>query len=194
MNSIWDIGCDHGILGLSFLQYPAITKIHLVDPSIDVIRTLHNKLIDSYITKQPLIEIQHKKGQDVILNPEPKVIFIAGMGGREIQEIIKNLLPQLTPFDRLVISPHRNILELRQFLQVSALRLVDEVAIQEDGQFYQILCLETSVQFPAVSLYGEKIWQGPVGEQYRQHQIRSIGLHQDQASKAYVSYLKLLSY
>ena len=57
-----------------------------------------------------------KKGQDVILGPNSKTVFIAGMGGKEIGEIIQNLIPQLTPADRLVISPHRNILELRQYL------------------------------------------------------------------------------
>lgn len=166
----------------------------MVDPSLDVVKSLNKKLIDSYITKQPFIKVLHQRGQDVVLDQESKLIFIAGMGGKEIQEIIKNLIPQLTSSDRLVISPHRNILELRKSLQLSSLRLVDEVSLFEDGQFYQILCLETSLGFPHVSLYGDKIWQGPVGEQYRQHQIRSFSPHQDQASKAYVDHLKQLTY
>ena len=194
VESIWDIGCDHGILGLSFLQNESVTRIHLVDPSVDVIRSLNKKLIDSYITKKHLIRILHAKGQDLILGQEPKLVFIAGMGGKEIQEIIKCLLPQLNIADRLVISPHRNILELRKYLHSSPLKLADEMSVFEDGQFYQVLCLQTSPELPNVSLFGEKVWQGLYGEEYRQHQLRSFNLHQDDAAMAFVAYLRQLSH
>jgi tRNA A22 N-methylase len=166
----------------------------LVDPSLEVIKSLNNKLIDSYITKRELIKIHYKKGQDVVLDFETKAVFIAGMGGKEIQKIMKSLLSQLTPADRIVISPHRNILELRKYLNASQFKLIDEVTLFEDGQYYQVLCLETAPGLPQVSLYGDKVWQGLVGEEYRQHQIRAFSLHQDEASKAFVAYLGQLSH
>ena len=169
-------------------------SIHLVDPSLEVIKSLNIKLIDSYITKKDFIKVHHKKGQDVILEIEKKIVFIAGMGGKEIQEIMKCLLPQLTPADRVVISPHRNILELRKYLNSSEFKLIDEVTIFEDGQYYQVLCLETSLGLPQVSLYGDKVWQGLVGEEYRKHQIRAFSLHQDDASIAFVAHLGQLSH
>ena len=121
------------------------------------------------------------------------MVFIAGMGGKEIQEIIKNILPQLTPSDRLVISPHRNILELRKYLNSTELGLVDEICLKEDGQFYQILCLIKEPEFAKVSLYGAKIWDSEIGQDYRDHQIRTFSYHQDERSQAFVSYLKALS-
>ncbi len=166
----------------------------MVDPSLEVIKSLNNKLIDSYITKRELIKIHYKKGQDVVLDFETKAVFIAGMGGKEIQKIMKSLLSQLTPADRIVISPHRNILELRKYLNASQFKLIDEVTLFEDGQYYQVLCLETAPGLPQVSLYGDKVWQGLVGEEYRQHQIRAFSLHQDEASKAFVAYLGQLSH
>ena len=168
--------------------------IHLVDPSLEVIKALNTKLIDSYITKKEFIKVHHKKGQEILLDFEKKIVFIAGMGGKEIQEIMKSLLPQLSPADRVVISPHRNILELRKYLNGSEFKLIDEVTIIEDGQYYQVLCLETAAGLPQVSLYGDKVWQGLVGEEYRQHQIRAFSLHQDEASKAFVAYLGQLSH
>jgi tRNA A22 N-methylase len=166
----------------------------LVDPSLEVIKSLNTKLIDSYITKKDLIKIHYKKGQEVVLDLERKIVFIAGMGGKEIQEIMKCLLPQLSPADRVVISPHRNILELRKYLNGSEFKLLDEVIIFEDNQYYQVLCLETSPSLAQVSIYGDKVWQGLVGEEYRQHQIRAFSLHQDDASKAFVAYLGQLSH
>ena len=171
-----------------------MTCIHLVDPSLEVIKSLNSKLIDSYITTKALIKVHNKKGQDVVLDLEKKIVFIAGMGGKEIQEIMKCLLPQLSSADRVVISPHRNILELRKYLNGSEFKLIDEVTIFEDGQYYQVLCLETSPGLAQVSIYGDKVWQGLVGEEYRQHQIRAFSLHQDDASKAFVAYLGQLSH
>ncbi len=115
------------------------------------------------------------------------------MGGKEIQEIIHNLLPQLNAKDRLVISPHRNILELRRYLHTSEMRLFDEVTLEEDSQFYQILCLVKSPELPKVPLYGSKIWLGPSGERYRQHQLQIFGHHQDALSRAYVAHIAQLS-
>jgi tRNA A22 N-methylase len=116
------------------------------------------------------------------------------MGGKEIGEIITNLLPQLSPEDRLVISPHRNILELRKQLHLTDLKLVDEIVLKEDGQFYQIICLSKSAKGPQVSLYGTKIWEGGIGEDYRQHQIGTFSNHQDKASRDFVAHLKQLSH
>lgn len=178
---------------MSFLGRPEIKSIHLVDPSIDVINTLKKKLVDSYITEQEFIKLHWKKGQDLVLNPEPKTVFIAGMGGKEMGEIIVNLLPQLSSADRLVISPHRNILELRKYLHSTELGIVDEVCLKEDGQYYQILCLVKDSSLRKVSFYGESLWQSEVGEEYRQHQIRTFSQHQDSLSQAFVTHLKQLS-
>ena len=160
-----------------------------MDPSQDVINVLNKKLVDSYITKKGLIKVHLKRGQDIKLGPHSKTVFIAGMGGKEIGEIIQNLLPQLTAADRLVISPHRNILELRQYLNTTELGLINEVVIKEEGQFYQILCLVKSSDYPSVPLFGTKLWQDAMGAEYRRHQLRTFGIHQDELSKAYTAYL-----
>lgn len=191
--SVWDIGCDHGHLGLSFLNHTQVQTIHLVDPSIEVIHVLKQKLVDSYITIPDSIKIHHQKGQKLILDSSLKTIFIAGMGGKEIQSILQNLIPQMNQDDRLVISPHRNILELRNFLNQSELGLLDELTLKEENQFYQVICLKRDQTLPKLSLYGEKLWQGPVGEEYRQHLIRAYQTHQNPLSRAFLSFLVGLS-
>lgn len=188
---IYDIGCDHGRLGLSFTQTPSVEGIFLVDPSIDVIRTLNNT-VDSYITRQDFIRVLHSKGQDVVLVPGSKTIFIAGMGGKEIQDILKSLLPQLTIEDRVVISPHRNILELRAWLNESPFHLVDEKSLHEDGQFYQVIALTLAQSSSKVHPFGSAIWEGSVGNDYKKHQIGSFSIHQDALARAYVAYLKTI--
>lgn len=184
---IWDIGCDHGLLGLSFVDYQEVQSIHLVDPSGPVIETLKKKVKDSYITIGKIF-ITHSKGQDLIIDSLSNCIFIAGMGGKEIGEIITKLLPQLDSSSRIVISPHRKILELRELLGQLPISLVSEEVIFENEQYYQILCLspETGHKVPP---FGEEMWRSEVGKRYRDHQLKHFGPHTNEASKAYVNFL-----
>jgi len=186
---IWDIGCDHGLLGSSFRPYP-VDSIHLVDPSKPVIDKLLKNNIDSYITK-PKVFITHATGQSLTIPERNNLIFIAGMGGKEIGEIITHLLPQLDNTSKIVISPHRKILELRARLHELNLGLDDELVLQEGGQYYQILSLIPGSVGPKVPLYGEKLWDSEVGELYRAHQLKNFATHQDPISKGYWNFLKL---
>lgn len=183
---VWDIGCDHGQLGLSFHNISTVEKIHLVDPSLPVIEGLKQKLIDSYITKA---KVYHQTGQSLSIKSSSNCIFIAGMGGKEIGEIITHILPQLNSSSRIVISPHRKILELRSLLHTLPVSLKSEEVIFEDDQYYQILNLIPGRDNP-VPLYGEGIWVGDIGARYREHQLAAFGVHRDEASLAYVEYLK----
>jgi tRNA (adenine22-N1)-methyltransferase len=190
-DSVWDIGCDHGLLGLSFLTHPATPAIHLVDPAADAILKLKQKVKDADIPIPQKLSILHRKGQDLKLTTEKKIIYIAGMGGKEIKSILIHLLPQLTHADRIVISPHRAILELRAYLQSSSFRLESEEIIEEDGQFYQILCLNLNVSLQ-ISPFGIEVWKGEVGQRYRQHILEAFEIHKDPLSQALVRYLKSL--
>lgn len=190
--SIWDIGCDHGLLGLSFMNYEQVQRVNLVDPSDLVIETLRNKLKATYIS-DPKLFIHHQPGQAVKLDPNSNCIFIAGMGGKEIGEIIQHLMPQLTSNDRLVISPHRKILELRSLLYSENLALLHEEVLKEDGQYYQIMVLAKSEKSGLIPLYGENLWLSETGKEYRIHQLKHFDLHQDVASRQYISFLKSLN-
>lgn len=190
--SVWDIGCDHGKLGLSFLSEEKVKKIHLVDPSPHVINTLKH-FIDSYITEASFkIEVHAKNGQEVIPGPERKLILIAGMGGKEIDSIITHLSKYLSPEDDLVISPHRDILPLRLKLSSSEFSLGKESLVFDEGRFYQVLHLKKTTG-EKVHAYGNEIFSGEEGERYRLHQIATFSAHQDERSRAYVEYLKRLT-
>jgi tRNA A22 N-methylase len=186
--SIWDIGCDHGQLGLSFRGHPSRPSIHLVDPSQEVILKLKAS-IDSDIPINHSIKIHHKKGQDLVLGSDTKQVFIAGMGGKEIRDILKAIRPQLSLGDRIVISPHRGILELREYLTHSDFRLNHEYTLKEDEQFYQIICLDFE-SISRVSAFGEGVFSGEIGRAYRQRLIDTFEIHQDTQSRALLNYLK----
>ena len=189
---IWDIGCDHGKLGLSFINEARVKKIHLVDPSKEVFKKLKDTVKDSYITSGA-VDIINKSGQKLKIETKSNLFFIAGMGGKEISEIILRHLPFLEKDSRIVISPHRKILELRELLHGLPLELEKEEVIWEKGQYYVIMSLNHNAQVKRkVSLFGEEIWKSKWGEDYRQHQIKHYSHHKDKKSMDYVNYLKFL--
>jgi tRNA (adenine22-N1)-methyltransferase len=185
---VWDIGCDHGYLGSSFKDIETVKSIQLVDPSMPVVENLK----DSYISV-PKVFIHHNEGQKLIINSPSNLIFIAGMGGKEIGEIILNLLPQLDVSSRLIISPHRKIIELRTLLSELPLSLISEEVIEEDQQFYQILELTPNPNGMKVPVFGEQLWASDIGEKYRNHQLKHYKAHKDLASQEYVGYLETLN-
>lgn len=187
-SNIWDIGCDHGLLGLSFLDKPSVKQINLVDPSLPVIKNLK----DSYITI-PKVSIKHCKGQDLdIPHSNQNSLYIAGMGGLEIKEILQKLIPQLGNEDRLLISPHRHVLEVREYLSASPWRLVEEGVVEEAGHFYPYLYLSLDPEFKKVSLYGEELWTGVEGQRYLTYLMGHLSCHKNEASQLYLNHLKSL--
>jgi len=189
---IWDIGCDHGLLGLSFHDTPSIESINLVDPSGPVIEVLIKKIKDSYISKGNIL-VHHKQGQQLKIESSSNCIFIAGMGGKEIGEIISAILPDLDERSKIVISPHRKILELRALLHELPLALISESVLFQDGQFYQIIVLRPQAEGSRVSLYGEELWKSETGLKYKEHQLKFFETHRDMASIRYVEFLRFVT-
>lgn len=182
---IWDIGCDHGHLGLSFINHPKNPLIHLVDPARPVIEKLQNKLIDSDI---PRLSIFHQQGQEVILSPmKSHFIFIAGMGGLEIIDILSNLFPQLKNGDQVLISPHNKVLEVRAFLQQQGKWLESERVLVEAGIWYPHFLLAKEAQ--TCSEFGEEIFKGEEGHEYRAYLMEQLSRHRDTRSKEFLNFL-----
>lgn len=190
---VWDIGCDHAQLGLSFVDHPQIKEIHLVDPSTEVMKNHYsNKQLDSYITSGKLF-LHQDYGQRILVESESNLIFIAGMGGKEIISILQEL-EKSSPYSyNVVISPHKNILEVREYLHSSRYRLKTEFVISDQGRFYQVLNLDFSSQ-DLVSSYGKDIWVGPHASSYRDYLLAVYENHQDSSGKAYFRFLKSLTF
>ncbi|MFY7993814.1 MAG: tRNA (adenine(22)-N(1))-methyltransferase TrmK [Bacteriovoracaceae bacterium] len=180
--SIYDIGCDHGLLGLSFKTNPY---------SVDII----SKTIDADITEPPYIFTLKINGQKAKIKKTNSLIFIAGMGGKTIIDILKNWSEEnLLNCSQIVLSPHRNLLELRAYLHHENFILVGERVLSENNQFYEVFSVTKSKNIgPRVSLYGEELWERPESANYLKHQLGYLEYHRDCQSLAYLNYLKRLA-
>jgi tRNA A22 N-methylase len=187
---IYDVGCDHGELGLSFQIYPQVQTIHLVDPSRSVIESLIRKTSDSDIPKQVLV--LQKKADQLEIKTKKNSVILCGFGGTQITEGVRHLKSQLDQESVFVLSPHRHVLQLREWLAKGEFDLLLDTMILEDQQFYPLLVLGNR-QGRGVHPFGEKdLWHSPVGAQYREQLLGVLKKHQNPRDQSFSKYLESL--
>jgi len=189
--TLWDIGCDHGLLGLNAPERcQSLKEVVLVDPSEPVFDKLITT-VNAHIPKVSFkITPQHKSGEDITVSTPNNVFVMAGMGGKTIMRILRHLREVALVDDQFVISPNRDILQVRAFLRETNWGLLQERLVEEEGQFYQQISLSKLVHGRPVSLYGEDFWQTPQGQRYKLRMLETMAVHRDPASQAFVRYLR----
>lgn len=185
----WDIGCDHGHVGVELYQQNRFQKIHFVDPSEQVINKL-KQLVHSDIPLENHL-IHHQKCDELFIDETQHQCFIlAGFGGQQIVEGLMNIHSQLTVAARFIISPHRDYLAVRRYLNLGKWSQISENVVFEEGQFYPILVVDNTDKGPAVDLYGGKsFWQSPEGAHWRESLRHRLKRHQNEPDQCFLRYL-----
>ena len=188
--TLWDIGCDHALLGLQAPEVcPWIKEVHLVDPSEAVFVNL-KQLITTHIPKASFtMNLHNKNGENLTVSTANNVFVMAGMGGKTVMRILSHLKEVAGDHDQFIISPNRDILQVRAFLKENNWGLLGEALVEEEGLFYQQLSLTKMNTARSVSLYGEDFWQTPVGGRYKSHLVDKLSVHRDASTQAFVRFL-----
>ncbi|TVU66030.1 SAM-dependent methyltransferase [Vibrio atlanticus] len=211
---IWDCCCDHGFLGVQLLSDNKAPLIHFVDIVPSLMNELEGKLT-RYFPQDNNVE-QHEQSQwkvyclDVAAIPLDKhagrhLVIIAGVGGDLTQKLVDDIHCQHPDkaIDFLLCPVHQQF-ELRSHLNSLKFGLINEVLIEENRRYYEILLVrnnrhenETSSLLTEVSNVGDKIWtpsceqQKQVSLQYKaktlQHYLR---IHQGQEKQGKASEVK----
>jgi tRNA (adenine22-N1)-methyltransferase len=211
---IWDCCCDHGFLGVQLLSDHKAPQIHFVDIVPSLMNELEGKLT-RYFPQDNNVE-QHEQSQwkvyclDVAAIPLDKytgrhLVIIAGVGGDLTQKLVDDIHRQHPDkaIDFLLCPVHQQF-ELRSHLKSLKFGLINEVLIEENRRYYEILLVrnnrhenETSSLLTEVSNVGDKIWtpsceqQKQVSLQYKaktlQHYLR---IHQGQEKQGKASEVK----
>ncbi len=123
-----DVGCDHGYVGIAALQSGRAQRVVFTDisaPSLSKAKiNLPSELLDraSFVCRNGLGDIA------------ADCAVIAGMGGLEIMSVLvgADILPEF-----LVLQPMKNQYELRRFLLANYNIVADELFF--DGKFYDLI-------------------------------------------------------
>ncbi len=184
---LWDIGCDHGLAGLLAGKSGAFKHICFVDPSSFVIQKL-KKRIGADIPKDFSFEIFEEKGEQIKVSQQNNVYLMAGFGGLPIIKTLQTIRKQLIAPARFVLSPHKNTLAVRNYLHRGEWHLLCEEIVEEAGQFYEILQVESRSGTP-VTLFGAEQWSAPAGERRRQDLLKKLPLHRNPQDQAFYQHL-----
>lgn len=187
---LWDIGCDHGWVGKAALQDKSFERVNFVDPSDVVIRNLL-KTIGSDIPKQASFKILQQRADEIKLTQSSNTFLMAGFGGKQMLEGLRNIESQLHEKNHFVLSPHRDVFELRQKLIEMNWSLVSEEIHQEDDEFYSILVVTNAPGVP-IHPFGSSQWKSPAGKAYCQHLLEILVHHRNVRDQKLREYLLTL--
>ena len=166
---IWDGCCDHGLLGFSLLSSQTNSTVHFVDIVPKLMANLESKLkrfcpslpwkthcID--VATLPLAQYQGKH-----------LVIISGVGGDLMIQFIDAIYQQNKNLNiDFLLCPVHHQFSLRQKLIALNFSLKNEVLIEENQRFYEILlvssasemlCNKANIETTKVSPIGDKIWQ-----------------------------------
>lgn len=153
---VYDLCCDHGLIGLEVLKNSEL-KVIFVDIIDDIMKRLELKLKATDIPSERY---------NILTSNATKTSFekngtfiIAGVGGELAIKIIQNILDQVQEFE-IIISANNNLIKLKEFLIKNNLLMAEEVLIKDNRQFYEILKI-TNTAKDEITHIGTKMWQKP---------------------------------
>jgi tRNA (adenine22-N1)-methyltransferase len=166
---IWDCCCDHGLLGFQLLKNGKAKHVHFVDIVQPLLEEIESKLSRYYrgdnnwfvhcldVGALPLARYQDEK----------HLVIIAGVGGQLLIELLTSMLPRLMSLHvEFILSPVHHNYQLRQFLVQQKGVLIEELIIEENKRFYELIhCqftsdehLHNNINDSPISLVGDKMW------------------------------------
>lgn len=127
-NTLADVGCDHGYIGIAALSENKAQNVVFIDISAPSLAKAKQNLPCNLCQKATFV---HADGLGNII---ADCAVIAGMGGLEIMSILSGAadLPQM-----LVLQPMKNQYELRRFLLADYNVESDELFF--DGKYYDLI-------------------------------------------------------
>jgi tRNA (adenine22-N1)-methyltransferase len=164
---IWDCCCDHGLLGVALLSRSPAANIHFVDIVPELMVELERKLERFYpnlawtthcddVAKLPLAQYEGKH-----------LIIIAGVGGDLMINFIEHIHQKHHSKNiEFLLCPVHHQFSLRQKLIELTFSLKDEVLVEDNQRFYEIIHVSsTADENNKISPAGEKIWHSRSAQQ-----------------------------
>lgn len=164
---LFDIGCDHGLVGLHARSVGRVPEIYLVDKSKKVMDIL-KKRCEHYLTEDTKRHFIHVDARNWRLPHSSGTLVISGMGGRTIEAILHSLFAKTPMNHRLILSPIKTCERLREYLSEQGWGLFHEEIMVERGRFRELIVVEKT---------GRKI--EPFGSFLFQKNINSINEYRE---------------
>jgi tRNA (adenine22-N1)-methyltransferase len=167
---VWDLCCDHGIIGEQFLKR---NKVIFIDQVSSITEKLSTRLkatdipIDYEVITSSATQINYE-------NQNSSTFILAGIGGVLGIEILDQIGKSFKDKDYALISVHKNILKMRKYLIEKDFKVVSENIVQDNSQFYEMLLI-SRVKGSTITEIGSTMWENcsiDTRQSYLNHQIK----------------------
>ena len=151
---VCDVGCDHGFV-------PVYLTTQGISPEVLAMDVKPGPLgaAKQHIAERGLDEIIHTRLSDGLHNyhiGEADSLVCAGMGGRLMMRILSDDKGKTESFRELILQPQSEVEQFRGWLRMQGYCITDENMIEEDGKFYPMMRVVTSVPGQDAGVCGYK--------------------------------------
>lgn len=133
-----DIGTDHAFLPIALVQSGKSDYVLASDIGAGPIAIAKQNIADHGLSAK--IEVRQADGlQGIRPEDDLDTVVIAGMGGELICKILTDGQHLLDGSENLILSPHRDVDQVRQWLADNEFGILDETILTDEGHTYEVL-------------------------------------------------------
>ena len=138
--SVCDIGTDHGFLPIFLVQQGGHDPVIMSDVSSG---SLDKAVADAkgLLDADQIPDARLGDGLDVLAPGEVDDVVIAGMGGRQILDILSWDIVKTLTYRKYILQPRRDTALLRKWLEVNGFRTIGQYVAPENGRYSEIICV-----------------------------------------------------
>lgn len=130
-----DVGCDHGKVVAELFLENKIDFAYLSDISEPSVRKAERLLKELNISEDKY-KVLVTDGLTNFNVSHIDTVIIAGMGGLEIEKIIKNSNTDISEF---ILAPNNNDVSLRKYLLQNNYKIVTDFVVKDANKYYNIM-------------------------------------------------------
>lgn len=133
VDSIADIGCDHGYTAIALLEAGKAEKLFACDIGKEPLEMAKKNV--RFRGLEDKISCRLGNGLEALEKGECKHLLLSGMGGMLMIQILENRIEE---FETILLSPQSDYEKVRRFLY-PYMELVEDCYVKEKNKFYRIL-------------------------------------------------------
>ncbi len=143
---ICDVGCDHAYADIRLLQEQKAVHALAMDVAEGPLATARANLELTELLEQEgdadrtgRCELRRSDGLAAYEPGEADVLICAGMGGILMRCLLETEPEKALSFREMILSPHREVNLVREWLFANGCRIAEERFFQDEGQYYTVM-------------------------------------------------------
>lgn len=180
-NSVWDLCCDHGKLGLALFEGNKCHRVHFVDQVPEITKNLQDYLDKIPNLDKSLFSIMTMDAGDISPS-DGDLVCICGVGGDVAITIMNKILSQNDCSNiTFLISAQYQLFELRKFLNEKGFGQIKSKLVFEGKWGYELLLVRLGEDLK-IDIIGEDLFDSNNSQSV--HYFKNLYNHYERKSRS----------